>query len=239
MQDDPLWRRPLVQGLLAAGAVLAVGGTALWTLALGPKEEEPPQYDALPDACSVLTQGTLRELAPRTQPGKSSAQKGDPRGRAGTCLWKEPLSGKPNGTLTAHRVEIGVRLLFTEDDKYGTVRAKEAYGVEWAAARTGSGRSRGGPVDLELDQPFPLKGIGDQAFARPVQSGDPFIRTGKVTVTARTRNVLITAEYASTVQPADEKDKVMPIDTPTARAGAETAAREALAALAACSECAG
>ncbi|MFI0350674.1 hypothetical protein [Actinomadura sp. 9N407] len=129
--------------------------------------------------------------------------------------------------------------MLDEDDKGGTARAQEAYETEWGAARTGSGRSTGGSVGLELDQPFPLKDIGEQAFARPIQSGDSFVRTGKVFVTARSRNVLITVEYAGTVQPADEKDEVMPMDTPTARAGAETATRETLTALTSCKECVG
>ncbi|MEW2358912.1 hypothetical protein [Spirillospora sp. NPDC029432] len=232
-------RRRLLQAGIAAGAVLLVGALLLG-LAVRSGSEAAPQYASLPDVCSTLSKNTLQRHAPRAGAGEPSGGKAAAGERQGSCEWKEPLTGEPDGALSSHRFAVGMRLMLDGGGKAGTALAEGAYQTEWDAARSGSGRSTQSPVRLEFDRPFPLKGFGDQAFARPIQSSGASVGTSKVVVTARVRNVLVTVEYAHTVQPAEKKgDEAGPIDTPTARAGAEVAARDVLAALKACARCAG
>ncbi|GAA3969236.1 hypothetical protein GCM10023085_59450 [Actinomadura viridis] len=239
---ERLWRRPVVRWGASASAVVLLGGFAWSVLRAEPSPPAPPRYVSLPEPCSTLSQDTLRSLTPKAQTRKPSLQGGTPGERRAECEWKEPLTTEAGRTLRSHRLVVGARLMLDHEGRTGTARAKEGYENELTAARGGTGRITGGPARFELDSPLPLRGIGDQAFVRPTQTDGAFVRSSKAVVTARVHNVLLTIEYADTVQPLDgdgrSKDaEAAPIAPPTARANAERAARDVTAALAACSAC--
>ncbi|MFB4317479.1 hypothetical protein [Actinomadura sp. 21ATH] len=232
--------RPPLLGAGIAAAVLA-GGAILWGLDGGSASRSEPRYAALPDACSVLSRGTLDRFAPRAAALRPPGREAAAGERLGVCEWKERPASGPDGTLSAYRFEVEMRLMLDRDGTDATALAGSAYESEWRAALSGAGKATGGPVRLELDRPFPLKGFGDEAFARPTRSDGSFTRIGKVAVTVRDGNVLVTVGYVHAVHPADEQDGkdggARPAGSATARTGAEAAAREALAALTACSSC--
>jgi hypothetical protein len=225
-----VWRRPVWLGGAAAVAVLASAGAVLmWPGDDGGSAEAGARFRSLPEACASVPASTVERLVPNARDAKPSE---------GGCEWKEPTAGNGGERLTARSITVGFEL------QDGTVRARQVYKTLWDTARNGSGRSAGEPAEIVYRPPFPLAGLGDEAFARAVQSKGSLGRNGKVVVTVRLRNAIITTEYRGSTYPLDkagfpEHDKAEPMDTPTARAGAEEVARSAAAALAACSGCTG
>jgi hypothetical protein len=200
---------------------------------------------SFPDPCTAVPRATIERLAPKAGTAEPYKPDGSASGeRFVQCTWDEPTAGEGSGRLTSRNIIVGIRLLLDGEGETGPTRAREAYKAAWDSARAGQGRTTGAPAEIRFQAPFFLAGIGDEAFARPIQSKGSLGNAGKVLVTVRLRNALVTTEFRGSTYPLDKDGfpdfaKAVPLDTQTARSGAETMARELTAALAACAACTG
>ncbi|WP_026414768.1 hypothetical protein [Actinomadura oligospora] len=228
-------RRLLIAGAAGVAAVAILGGAA-WAVSGSsggePKEE---RYTSFPAACATVTKPTLDQFVPRAE-----APVGDKSGSKehSWCLWTGPMRAQPGSKRVVYRT-ARVDIVAYEN----IASAKSAYDSAWRTAVSFSGsNSTIGGGKLVGDASEPINGLGDQAYYYHRTSTTALGRSGESGETIRVRNLILTVTLNGFNAPADELGTPAPkgqtpLDTATARPGADALAHDAVNALNACSTC--
>ncbi|MFI9629503.1 DUF3558 family protein [Streptomyces sp. NPDC052042] len=181
---------------------------------------EPAKFAQLPDPCKSIGQKTISSLVPEAKPkGGTSAKSSDTSHRAG-CSWNG-LDDKGLKGSQYHWLDVGFTR-FDSDQTLGSgaERAQQEFAKQVTKAKAAEGAKKVAEA--------PVTGIGEQASKITydlTKTGEDF---KYATVVARTGNVVVTltyngAGYAGAKAPS--ADDILK--------GAEKAAKEAVAAVAA------
>ncbi|MBW8485274.1 hypothetical protein [Actinomadura parmotrematis] len=230
-------RKPWLYAAGAAALAALAASAAVW--GLSGSDKTPDRYTSLPAPCGTITSATLGKYAPGATARALPPTNGSAGQRAASCHWEQPLTGARDQETASHDIDVLIRLY--SDPRQGLDTARSAYTTAWQAARDLAGTSENAGLQVHSEAPTLLPGVGDQAFTQHAVAGG-LSATGKVEATVRVRNALIVVGYeGATFLPGSlgtpRQSQARPLDEAQARAGAEAAARDAAAALAACKPC--
>jgi DNA-binding protein YbaB len=172
-------------------------------------------YQSLPEACAVLSKGTLTELVPEGKKGKEGASS-DTATRA-SCSWS---SLDNNGVKGSQFRWLNVSLLRFESD---TASSGDQQAQEYYAKQVQGAQAVAGATNTKTQA---LAGTGDQATTVRYDLKKKEGAFKQQTVVARVENVVVTVDYNGAGLAGE---KTPSADTLTK--AAEKAAKEAVAAV--------
>ncbi|TDD59605.1 hypothetical protein [Actinomadura rubrisoli] len=198
-----------------------------------------PEFAAIPAACFKPSDGTLARYMPQAgQPETDTdrARSGRPLEYA-SCTWQEPLSAPKGKTLTSRWLRVAVRL---HAGAAGITEAKDTYGAAWRSSSAGTESSSFGSIHQEAPEVVP--GIGDEAFVRHITAKTSLGESGRMSITVRLKNTVVTVEFQGARYPLDrdgviQRSKAIPLDKPTMREAVMAFGRDVSSSLAACKPC--
>ncbi|MFG2071279.1 hypothetical protein [Nonomuraea maritima] len=207
---DELDEKPAVEGALrAARDVAAAIGAKVADVRVGPPPDKSASVSGQRDACTLVTDATLRRLSVSAAPNPIAVSSVAVGAVGGTCLWH----GSP-------RLEIDTGVLPDTVDAGSAAAAHRGYLDRYHHVREGSG------IDT-LDRPSlrfrTLSGLGDESFVYSYTAHSKWTAGGAQQCGAiffRLRNALTEITYCADLPEAD------------ARAGVSLVASDAAAALA-------
>ncbi|MFD7701950.1 DUF3558 family protein [Streptomyces caelestis] len=142
-------------------------------------------YKKLPEACSVLSEKTLDDLAPKAKAGKEGSS--DDVSTRGSCSWS---SLDNNGVKGSQFRWLNVSLLRFDSDTTrgpGDELAREYYGKQVRDAQSAEGAKN--------TKSEPVTGAGDEATAVRYDLKKKEGAFKQQTVVARVENVVVTVDY--------------------------------------------
>ncbi|MEZ3180037.1 DUF3558 domain-containing protein [Streptomyces pimonensis] len=173
----------------------------------------PAAYETLPEACSVLSEKTLDDLAPKAKSGKEGPS--DDVSTRGSCSWN---SLDNNGVKGSQFRWLNVSLLRFDSDTTrgpGDELAQDYYDKQVRDAQSAEGAKN--------TESEPVAGTGDEATAvrYDLKKEGTFKQQ---TVVARVENVVVTVDYNGAGLAGDKTP-----DADDLMKGAQKAAKEAVA----------